>query len=84
MSSYANEKHRLTAIKCAITYYHEKGGKERKQLDYYFSKYPQLDRSTFFTDDEKTDPRIQVEKIKAFHKNAKIEKWQNIFNSKTT
>jgi len=84
MSSYVNEKHRLTAIRCAINYYHQKGGKERKQLDYYFNQHPEIDRSTFFTEDEKTDPCVQVAKIKIYHKQAKLEKWQNIFNSKTT
>jgi len=84
MSSYANEKHRTTAIRCATLYYHQKGGKERKQLDYYFNQHPEIDRSTFFTEDEKTDPCVQVAKIKIYHKQAKLEKWQNIFNSKTT
>jgi len=54
MSSYANEKHRTTAIRCATLYYHQKGGKERKQLDYYFNQHPEIDRSTFFTEDERT------------------------------
>ena len=82
MSSYANLKHRDTAIKCAKLYYHEKGGKQRKQLEYYFKQHPELDRATFFAEEE-IDPCVRVEKLKAYHKSSKIKNVEIKINSKS-